>query len=624
MRPVALPRWRRALRAVGLDDPVVGALGAVLVVYYCATPGIFQGKASGDGLFGFFYLPGLVFHHTLDLGPPAGDAWIGVLGRTATGRVANPCPIGPVVLWAPPYLLGLALKPLARLVVAIPAPALPGQTTYDFWMAGLGSLLAGLVGLGLTFKLLARRLGRGAARFGVAGAALATPLAFYLVTQPLYQHAAAFFAAALFVERWDAWRGGMSLRRAAALGALGGLAMLMRLQEAVWLALPLLDAAAGAWRARRDRAAAVRVLGRGLALLAVAAVAFAPQVLLWRYYYGAARPPQPPGHMRWGDPALVATLFSMRGGLLPWSPILYLALPGLLLARRRLGGLAGPLALVLGLTLWVNAAAWDHWGSWAFGARRFTGVTVVFAAGLAGCWALVAAGARRRAATAALVGAAVLAIGLNGLLMELVRRRVVHSSGAAALPAGYWVRLARGPAWLAGLLDRTGYPFAQPAGWIYAAVHRVPARTFEGVVGNYLVERDWRSHEVVQVRGFDFGDPHGWAVAGVPPAAAAPGRAAGAITTGGGLRILVPLFAREPLRLRLLGDLGAAARPLRATWNGAALGAGAAAAGEARWEVPAALVRTRARTNELVIEGLPAGVRLRRLAVEPLAPWGTR
>ena len=32
-----------------------------LVVYYVATRGVFQGKASGDGFFGFHYLRALVF-----------------------------------------------------------------------------------------------------------------------------------------------------------------------------------------------------------------------------------------------------------------------------------------------------------------------------------------------------------------------------------------------------------------------------------------------------------------------------------------------------------------------------------------------------------------------------------
>src|SRR5581483_1706360 len=112
--PRLLGRLRRLGALLTCGDPVVGAVQLLLVVYYCATPGIFQGKASGDGYFGFMYLPGIVFHHPLDMGPVI-PQWATILGRERTGRVANACPIGPVALWMPTYLLGLGLGRLCRL-----------------------------------------------------------------------------------------------------------------------------------------------------------------------------------------------------------------------------------------------------------------------------------------------------------------------------------------------------------------------------------------------------------------------------------------------------------------------------------------------------------------------------
>src|SRR5262249_36008352 len=149
------------------------------------------------------------------------------------------------------------------------------------------------------------------------------------VTQPLYQHAVSFFAVTLFVERWDAWRGPDGRRalgwgQAAALGALGGYMMLVRVQEGVFLLLPGLDVLAGLVRDRQDVKAGRALLGwlgRGALLIAVAALCFLPQLLVWRSFYGEIRAPQAPGHMRWANPALLETLCSMRAGLLPWSPV---------------------------------------------------------------------------------------------------------------------------------------------------------------------------------------------------------------------------------------------------------------------------------------------------------------
>jgi hypothetical protein len=635
---LAVAPLRKVMRAFTAGDRVVAALAVVVLAYYFATPGIFEGKASGDGYQGFMYLPDLFQHGTLDAAA-GGQFWINRLGRESTGHVANACPIGPVPFWVLPYFVALAVEKIAGGPILAAHWPLNGGSMFQFFMAGLGSLACGLAGAALLFRLLQRRLGTGAARFGTVGAVLATPLCFYLVTQPLYQHACAFLFVTLLVERWDAWRGEMTPARWAWLGAIGGAAMLMRLQEAIWLLVPALDALAAAWRAlfdspstgsrplttsddpaRPERSAegakskeALRAIAGALLLGAVALAVFAPQLAVWRYYYGSLRPPQPPGHMRWSDPAIVATIFSTRAGLLSWSPILYLVAPGLWLARRRLRGLAGRLALLAIIELWVNASAWDHWGSWSFGARRFTDATVVYGAGLAGLWA--AAEAARpslgRYARRALIGLAALAVLYNGLLMELVRQRYLKSSGAGAFPTATWVRWGRGPALLGRIFEKIGYPFCQPAGWIYSLVYRVPPSAFEGVVGNYLPERDWRTHAVA-VGGFDFTEAEAQrfvveGIAGPPVAGAAP--------VARRVRVLVPMFAREAVQLELRGDFRGNERAVAAAWNGSALAA-RAEPGRVLVDVEASLVHTRSRTNVLVLD-LPDGCALRHLEVRP-------
>ena len=397
------PLWRRLGRVFTAGDPILTLLVLAVVVYYRASRGIFQGKASGDGFFGFMMLPGVILHHTFDLGVPAPE-WAAVIGRETTGLVANGCPIGPAILWTPTYLLGLGLDRLAAvpvlgtllrlLVPTLHASPFTGRETADFYMAGLGSLAAGLFGVRLTFTLVARKLGVAAARFGVIGAVAATPLMFYLVTQPLYQHACAFFGVALLLERWDAWRGQMTLGRWAALGALGGVAMLMRQQEGLFFLLPAIDALAELAQAVRglDGRRLGRTLLGGMLFLGCAILVYAPQLLLWRHYYGSLRPPQEPGHFIWWNPAVIEALFSTRAGLFPWVPVLYLAVPGLLLARRRLDGLVWRLGLVFALELWLNASVWDYHGSWAYGPRRYTDAAGIVALGLGGMYVTLGSG----------------------------------------------------------------------------------------------------------------------------------------------------------------------------------------------------------------------------------------
>jgi hypothetical protein len=641
--PTPLQAARRVLRFFTAGDPVLFALQLVLIVYYFTTRGIFEGKASGDGMQGFQFLPGVLLHRTFDLAVTQPQAAL-MFGREPSGLVANLCPIGPVFLWLPTYLAGLlwqklllvlAHTELAALLELRPR-AITGRGEFDYFMAGLGSLLAGLVGIRLTFQLVQRRLGQGAARFGTVLAVLATPLTWYLVTQPLYQHAAAFFAVTLLVERWDAWRGQMTTRRWAALGALTGVAMLMRPQEGLFALLPGLDAAAAllvALRARDGRAAG-RILLHGLLFVLLMVVVFLPQALLWKHYYGEIRTPQPPGHFRFRDPAIVEALFSMRAGLFPWVPVLYLAVPGLVWARRRLGGLALRLGLLFALELWLNASVWDYHGSWAFGPRRYTDAVVIAALGLGGFWAC--ATARRSAARGvvvryALVLLACLAVAWNGLLMELVRTRRVKSSSAGAYPLSVWARWAKAPAWLVQRLERVSYPFVQPAGWIYGLVHHLPARTFEAVVGNYLLERDWLGHRVMWEPALYFADSP-FVVEGLapppPPPPSSPSSLAAwpprsPVPCASRVRLLVPLMGKEPLRLRLYGALQAGESSVRVFWNGVPLPT-RPGLDTVSFDVPEELVHTRSRTNELTFTDLPAGARLIRLDLESFTPWWLR
>lgn len=625
----------QAPRRSALRDPVFVALCLLCCAYYAATRGIFEGKASGDGLVAFLYLPGVVYHHTLDLAATARPATVASFGREATGLVANPNPIGPPLLWAPFYLVGLLIKKVVLAAVAAlggRAPLLfvtwarnirPQQSEYDFFMTGLGSLAFGLCGVARLFHLLRRHLGLAAARFGAATAVLASPLSWYLTTQPLYQHACAFFAVTLLVERWDAYRSdavGLTLRRAATLGLLAGLCLMMRTQEGLWLLLPAVDLLAGLWRALRGPAPlrpALAAIGRGLTFLCCTALCFAPQAALWYHYYGRVRPPQKPGHIRWGDPAWIELLFSMRAGLFPWIPALYLVVPGLcwlMLRRPRERALALALALMFLGQLYVNAAVFDFHCSWAFGPRRFTDCVVVLALGLAGLYA--AAGRRGRLA---LTVCAVALIGWNSLLVELVRLRKIKSSSSGAFPASVWVGWAEGPAWLARAFDRVGFPFTQPAGLIFSLAYHVPPRVFEGVVGNYLLDRDIGFRALVTTRTISFSDP--WAtyvVEGAPsPAGLKPGAL---VPVQPRVRVLVPLRAAERLRVLVRGELGARPGDVRLTWNGAPLKAQVQREGLLA-EVPQALVHTHARANELVLTGLAPGARLQQLDFESLGDW---
>lgn len=646
-RLTARLRIEQGLSALRSADPFFVALCVLLTVYYWITPGIFEGKASGDGLVAFYYFPGLWFHGSLDMARVAPAHVAAAFGRESTGLVANPNPIGPPLLWIPFFFLSLVLKKGLLLVGALLGRAAPAgllralpelrqpYCSFDYFVTGLGSLFYGLVGVSRVLRLLLRHTSLSAARFGALVATLASPLAWYLTTQPLYQHACAFFAVSLLVERWDAYRtedgGDLRLRHAAILGALGGLCLLMRTQQGVWLLLPGWDLLTRFLRVLGQRSAALRdrlraalaVVGRAAAFLLCAVVTFAPQAALWVHYYGRLRPPQKPGHIRWGDPAIVELLFSTRAGLFPWVPILYLVVPGLLwllLRRARARTLVVTLCLVFLAQIYINAAVFDFHASWSFGPRRFTECVVVLALGLAALWQALS---RRGRLVLALVAAA--AVLWNCTLVELMRTRRIKSSSSGAFPASIWVRWAHGPEWLARFFDRAGYPFAQPAAALFSLRYGVPMVTFEGVVGNYLLDRDLANRSLVVLKNIYFSDPWStYVVDGMPQMDRSrprpPGPPIAMSPTGPTVRVLVPLRAQEPLRLIVRGQLGPRPEDVGVRWNGTALPARPIAGG--LWvDVPQAVTTTHARANVLELTGLSPEARLQELDFESLGDW---
>ena len=607
-------------------DGSVWLVFLVLLIHYRATRGIFQGKGSGDGFLGFMYLPGLVLYHSFDLAKPAAE-WIGPLGREITGLVANPCPIGPVLFWLPFYLLGLLFHKLAAIpgvgfVLTLFVPALDGKqpftgrTEADLYMAGIGSLLAGMWGIWTLFQLVERHAGRRAARFAVVGSVLASPLCFYLTTQPLYQHATAFFAVTQLVDAWDRYRNQLSFRRCLIIGSWTGVAVLQRPQEAIWL-LPMgLSVCALIVSAIRERT--LRKLwigiGYGMTTLATAALWFAPQVLLWIHYYGSFRAPQKPGNFLWTSPALIESLFSMRTGIFPWVPVMYLSVLGIALALRRSRSLLLPVCLTAIIELYVNASAWDFHGSWSFGPRRYTDAIVVLALGLGALYQQVEATHRSLLWRRTLWGFLFLLCAQNAVLVEWVRTRKTKSSSAGAYSAATWIRWAKGPQWLARTLEQTGYPFLQPASTAYALTYRTSLSSVENLLGNFVNERDWRIREFVLTPQIVVAERPPQIVEGLLPVDAPPAQG----NVARHVRVLVPLVLSEPLRLRLEGQIPSHSA-LIVRWNGRRLLPEPGS--DLSFLIPQDLVKGRPRWNELTLDDMPQGSQLQRILVQSTSRW---
>jgi hypothetical protein len=147
----------------------------------------------------------------------------------------------------------------------------------------------------------------------------------------------------------------------------------------------------------------------------------------WIYYsYGQEG-------FNWSHPHLWSTLFSTRHGLFVWSPLLLAAPIGIAWHWRSLRSQHGTVIsfLMCAGTLWYLNSAWHCWWfGWAFGARAFLELAVVYALGLACFYEQI------------------------GLARPAVRRRLIYVTIAAILYSYALMNL-----YLAGKIPADGYWF---------------------------------------------------------------------------------------------------------------------------------------------------------------------
>jgi hypothetical protein len=119
-------------------------------------------------------------------------------------------------------------------------------------------------------------------------------------------------------------------------------------------------------------------------MLAAPAVLWFLQIGLWVKIHGLDFAERVAGYALLGRSSLhvMDLLFASRHGLLVWTPLYVPAVLGLLFWFRREARLAALFLLGLALTVVMNGAMEDWWGSDSFGQRRMLGLTAIFALGL--------------------------------------------------------------------------------------------------------------------------------------------------------------------------------------------------------------------------------------------------
>ena len=293
-------------------------------------------------------------------------------GQWQDGKPVSRTPCGLAILWTPAIIavhLGVLVARAFGATVAADGASVP-------YIAGVtfASFLFGALAFFLTEGLVRRRHGPAIGLLVAFGIWTATPLAYYSVFLPAASHAASAMMVALFISLWLRHRDSTSWRDWLLIGACGGLMGIVRIQDNVLLAIPVVD---------QVLLRAPGFLRRMAALLVGPAVAFVVQASIWVPLFG----PSFLGRVSERNYFLaefhvMEVLLSPRHGLFVWTPLWLVAFLGWWILLRR--DLRLGLSILTGFTLLlvVNSGFMDWYGSIAFGQRRFLGLTVLFGLGL--------------------------------------------------------------------------------------------------------------------------------------------------------------------------------------------------------------------------------------------------
>jgi len=349
------------------------AVAAYVVIYARILT---EPPIRSDGYSYYVYLPSWFLYRDISLDVLARDwyggsypAFTAILRWPGTGQWLNAHPIGTAMLMAPFFAVGHLLTRWSNLPP-------DGFSFYYEHAAGLAGLAYFVGGVAVMRGLLTRHFTSGVTLATLVSMTWGTNLFHYGVFDTTFSHAYSFFLITLFLDLTDRWWTRPTARLACGLGASAALIVLTRHTNVLFLLLLPLHGIT-AWRDLGPHAAALWRRRGSLALIGgIALVGVLPQLLIYRQATGSwlvssYRAVGGAG-FTFRSPHLVGVLFSTQKGVFFWSPLLLLAVAGIIVAHGWVQRLVVPAVIVVAIDTYLIAS----WSDWQFGAsfghRGFT------------------------------------------------------------------------------------------------------------------------------------------------------------------------------------------------------------------------------------------------------------
>jgi hypothetical protein len=368
----------------------------ILVFIFVLTLPLSNPWVRGDGVGYYAFARSLLIDHDLNfqkdwraantsfrMGRWDADGNIVSGQYTQTGHLDNHFSVGPAILWAP-FLIPTHLAVMSLNAFGGHVSADGYSRPYVVAMA-LGTAVYGFVALWISFRLARKYFPERYAFLATLGIWFGSSLPVYMYFNPSWSHAHSAFSVALFLWYWDRTRHVRTWLQWAILGAIGGLMINVYYVNGLLLLLPLCESLTAYWNALRASTIApiTRLFLNNVLFVAVIILTLLPTLIVKRIIYGSYLTLGYEHLWMWTSPAFLKVCFSSNHGLFSWTPILALAVLGLVEVRMRDRDLAFYLILVFVAFLYTVGCYGDWHGISSFGNRFFISLTPLFILGLA-------------------------------------------------------------------------------------------------------------------------------------------------------------------------------------------------------------------------------------------------
>jgi len=326
-------RWLQVER---FQRRVMAGVTVLLAVAYFTTIALTGSPTeplmSAEAQAHFAYLPSMVIDRDLDLtnqfeaigqGDDAGHPY----GEAVDEYAANPHSIGPAILWMPGYLLGVLIDRSAEWFGLETGP--DGYGIGALWGATLSSILLAGFGAELSRRVAAQLRGPEFALPATLIAWLGTAAITFTLTSPLHPQSAAWFCYGLTLWLvWRAFRSDSARPRWLLAGAAFGFLLGIDLQNAPLVLVPVTFTILGA----RDWVEVRRI---GTAAAAGTFLGYIPSALVGIWLSVESPGDALAAAASWSSARLAETLFSPQLGWWVATPLVAIAIVGLVLKARR-------------------------------------------------------------------------------------------------------------------------------------------------------------------------------------------------------------------------------------------------------------------------------------------------